>query len=196
MRLWRRVARSGRVVLVAVAARDERVAERVGRVDHAGADRVMRLLSAGADHSKLWLVVAVGAAGSGQPALRRGAVSGLVSAAAASLVVNQGVKRAFPRKRPEMGSYLPRRRARHVPTSGSFPSGHAASAAAFATGMGLAEPRVTVVLVPLAAAVAWSRVHTGVHFASDVAVGSVIGAAIACAVHATATRPRRVDEDV
>ena len=63
-----------------------------------------------------------------------------------------------------------------MPTSLSFPSGHAASAFAFATGVGnAAATRVAVPLHALAAAVAYSRVHTGVHYPGDVAVGAVVG---------------------
>jgi undecaprenyl-diphosphatase len=62
-----------------------------------------------------------------------------------------------------------------MPQSTSFPSGHSATAFAFATGA-CAESRVlTPVLLPLAGAVAYSRVYTGVHYPSDVLAGAGIG---------------------
>lgn len=56
---------------------------------------------------------------------------------------------------------------------------HAAAAAAFATGAAIELPRSAVVLGPLAGAVAFSRIYTGVHYPSDVVVGLVIGTSVA-----------------
>ena len=69
-----------------------------------------------------------------------------------------------------------------MPSSGSFPSGHSASAFAFASCVGASLPPAAPPLLGLAAAVAYSRVYTGVHFPGDVLVGSVIGAVIGRAV--------------
>ena len=54
-------------------------------------DLTMRPLSAAADHSKLWMVLAAGLGGLGGLSSRRGAVRGVVSIAATSLLVNQGL---------------------------------------------------------------------------------------------------------
>ncbi len=62
-----------------------------------------------------------------------------------------------------------------TPRSTSFPSGHSAAAFAFVTGACADLPILAPVLVPLAGTVAYSRVHTGVHYPSDVAVGVGIG---------------------
>jgi undecaprenyl-diphosphatase len=66
-----------------------------------------------------------------------------------------------------------------MPVSRSFPSGHAASAFAFANGVGMAAPGVGSGLTVAAALVAYSRVHTGVHYPGDVLVGSLIGTGLA-----------------
>jgi undecaprenyl-diphosphatase len=62
-----------------------------------------------------------------------------------------------------------------MPTSTSFPSGHAASGFAFAAAIGRDQPWLGLALRFLAAAVAYSRVHTGVHYPSDAVVGALIG---------------------
>ena len=51
-----------------------------------------------------------------------------------------------------------------MPTSTSFPSGHSASAAAFAAAVGQVLPELRVPLRVAAATVALSRVYTGVHY--------------------------------
>lgn len=60
----------------------------------------------------------------------------------------------------------------------SFPSGHTASAFAFAVGAGSELPALAPLLGGLALAVGYSRVHTGAHHPSDVAGGAVLGAAV------------------
>ena len=71
--------------------------------------------------------------------------------------------------------------ARHVPmpVSRSFPSGHTAAAVAFASGAGHVLPLASVPLHTLAALVAYSRVHTGVHYPGDVLAGAVLGSVVA-----------------
>lgn len=46
-----------------------------------------------------------------------------------------------------------------VPSSAAFPSGHSATAAAFAAGIWFADHRRGAVVVPIAATVAYSKVH-------------------------------------
>jgi undecaprenyl-diphosphatase len=71
------------------------------------------------------------------------------------------------------------RRTKRAPRTSSFPSGHSASAAAFATGVALESPALGAVALPVAAAVGFSRIYTGVHYPGDVLVGAAVGAGIA-----------------
>jgi len=78
--------------------------------------------------------------------------------------------------------------------SRSFPSGHSTIAFALATGVGQVSPAAAVPLSALGAAVAYSRVHTGVHCPADALVGGMIGTALAQFTTHTLVRrrPRRV----
>jgi undecaprenyl-diphosphatase len=64
-----------------------------------------------------------------------------------------------------------------MPRTTSFPSGHAASAAAFATGAALELPVLAAPVGALALAVGASRVATGAHYPSDVLAGLSLGVA-------------------
>jgi undecaprenyl-diphosphatase len=142
-------------------------------------DRGLPLLTRAADHSKLWLGLAALMAGTGRKPLRRGAVRGVASIAATSLVANQMGKRLLARRRPDLSLIPVRRVAHRVPGSNSFPSGHSASAAAFAVAVAAEAPVLALPVGLLAAAVAFSRVYTGVHYPSDVLAGAALGAALA-----------------
>ncbi len=77
-----------------------------------------------------------------------------------------------------------------MPHSTSFPSGHAASAFAFASAVGTQMPPVGLPLQLLAAA--YSRAHTGVHYPSDTIVGASIGVVSAAATTRVARHLGRV----
>ncbi len=141
-------------------------------------DHALRILTKTADHGRLWMgVAAVGALASRRT--RRGAFRGLASLGAASLVSNALLKPVFGRRRPDPERTVIARRIGELPWTSSVPSGHAASAAAFATGATLEVPWAGPLLVPLAAAVAYSRVHVGVHYRSDVWAGAAVGITVA-----------------
>ncbi len=109
-----------------------------------------------------------------------------------SVVVNLPMKLASSRKRPDRhAAGVPEGRHVPMPTSTSFPSGHSASAFAFAGAVAGSMPVVGAPLRGLAAAVAYSRVHTGVHYPGDVIVGSVVGATIGEATVLAARALRR-----
>ena len=142
-------------------------------------DEAFRKVSMVADHSMLWFGIAGLTALFGGRRGRRAAFDGTVSILITSAVVNAGLKPVLPRQRPdrELHQVIV---ARHVPlpASTSFPSGHSASAFAFANGVSGEMPELAVPLRLAAAAVAWSRVHTGVHYPGDVISGSLVGGAV------------------
>jgi membrane-associated phospholipid phosphatase len=143
-------------------------------------DRFFRRLSRAADHSKLWLATATLLAATGGERGRRAAMNGIASIALSSAVVNGVLKPLSARRRPDRATYrVPVTRQVAMPRSTSFPSGHSASAFAFATGVATADPRAGIPLYPVAALVAYSRVHSGVHYPGDVIVGAVTGSALA-----------------
>ncbi|MDP9117320.1 MAG: phosphatase PAP2 family protein [Actinomycetota bacterium] len=142
-------------------------------------DRGLPLLTRCADRSILWLGLSALMTATGRTTLRRAAVRGTASIAVTSLVVNQVGKRVLVRARPARTATPAARLAMRFPTSNSFPSGHSASAVAFAVAVAAEAPPLAVPVGALAAAVAFSRIYTGVHFPSDVVVGAALGAGIA-----------------
>ena len=143
-------------------------------------DRGMRRLARAADYSRLSLgAAAVLACARGRRG-RRAARLGLASIAVTATAVNLLVKPVARRRRPGRDA-LSVPVARHVPMprSRSLPSGHAAAAFAFATGVGRELPGEAVALRVLAALVAYSRVHTGVHYPGDALAGALLGTALA-----------------
>ncbi|MFE2938330.1 bifunctional phosphatase PAP2/diacylglycerol kinase family protein [Streptomyces sp. NPDC059255] len=148
-----------------------------------GADPVLPRLSRSANHGLLWFGAAAGMAALGGSARsRRAALRGVASLALASAAINTVGKRAVRRERPLLDVVPVIRRLKRQPFTSSFPSGHAASAAAFATGVALESKGWGAAVAPVAAAVALSRVYTGVHYPSDVLVGAALGVGAAFAV--------------
>lgn len=143
-------------------------------------DVVMRQLSSAANYSRLSLACAAVLATTGGPRGRRAAASGLASVAVTSAFVNLVIKYVGRRRRPNPRLRIIRTGRRvPMPKSPSFPSGHAASAVAFAAGAGRVSRAASLPLHTLAALVGYSRVHIGVHYPGDVVAGALTGAAIA-----------------
>jgi undecaprenyl-diphosphatase len=143
-------------------------------------DRAMAQLSRAADYSRLSVLSAAVLATTGGPRGRHAAAMGLASVGVAATVVNLGMKPLGHRRRPDRAvEQLPVARHVRMPSSTSFPSGHSATAFAFATGVGHILPPAAIPLRALAALIAYSRVHTGVHYPGDVIAGALTGTALA-----------------
>ena len=161
MTMWRRVQRL-----------DRRLMRRSFGTRSPALDRTLIAITRAANYSRLWLVVAGGLAVFGGRRGRRAAGRGLIAIAIAAAAANGPAKLLVRRRRP---SSRWRPTLIRTPRSTSFPSGHTAAAVAFVAGASAELPLLAPVLVPLAGAVAYSRVHTGVHYPSDVAAGGAIG---------------------
>jgi undecaprenyl-diphosphatase len=152
---------------------------------------LIRLCNA-ANHSRLWLATAAGLAILGGRRHRRAAVLGVAAIGLTSATTNLVVKPVLRRGRPDrVGAAVPEARHVRMPISHSFPSGHAASASASATAVGHELPVTALPLRLLAVGVAYSRVHTGVRYPSDVVAGSVIGTLCGTVIGAVAARMAR-----
>jgi undecaprenyl-diphosphatase len=157
---------------------DREISRRIAALPPSGLDTAMKGLSTAANHSLLWFAVAAGLSVR-RGATRKAAGRGLLAIALASGAANAVCKPLLPRRRPAAAELPAYQTLPSPPTSSSFPSGHSASAVAFVTAVGLESPRVGLALAPVAAAVAYSRVHVGVHWVSDVAAGAALGAGMA-----------------
>ncbi len=90
------------------------------------------------------------------------------------LIVKNGLKRGRPQQAlPDFRSFI-------VPSDRfSFPSGHTSAAFLMASLVGYFFPALIIPLYAWASAVGMSRIFLGVHFPTDVLVGSTIGTTIA-----------------
>lgn len=146
------------------------------RHTHPHVDAFWSRLTGFADNGVLWWTLAGVLAVTRR---RRASVRGLLSLLGASALTNLIAKQVFGGDRPLLADVpIGRRLAKH-PTTPSFPSGHSASAAAFATGVALEQPRIGAAIAPVALGVGYSRMHTGAHWLSDVVGGLALGAAVA-----------------
>lgn len=164
--------RAGREVVVL----DRAVYEAVHATPTPTLDHALARISRAADHSKIWLGAAAGMGMLGQRQ-RRAALVGVAAVAVTSGLVNVAVKPVVSRERPSRLETV-RTHVVRMPTSASYPSGHTASAFAFSTAVGGGVPELDTALRLAATTVAYSRVHTGVHYPGDVIAGAVIGAGV------------------
>jgi membrane-associated phospholipid phosphatase len=152
-------------------------------------DEPLRRVSDVATRSKLWLGIAAAMAAVGGRTGRRAALTGVAALGINSVAVNLVGKLWFGRDRPDPGGAgVPHTRYVAMPSSPSFPSGHAASGFAFAEAIAETVPGIALPLRLLASVVAYSRVHTGVHYPGDVIAGALIGSSIGEGVGLAARR--------
>ena len=181
-----------------IAAAGQRLPGRITTGDRPAPDHVMFALSRAADHGVLWFAVAAALGARRNKWTRRAALRGVAGIALASPAANVLAQRVVRGTRPGR-SPISVGRPRKQTTS--FPSGQAASAAAFATGVALEAPALAVPIGGLAAVVGVSRVASRAHYPSDVLAGFALGTAAGLltlrwwarrpAEPAAAARPRR-----
>ncbi|HET6712198.1 MAG TPA: phosphatase PAP2 family protein [Actinomycetota bacterium] len=162
-----------------LAAVDKAVYRAVAATPTPTLDGPLRTFTSAADHSKLWIGAAAVLFAVGGRKGRRAALTGVAAIACTSAIVNLPMKLAGHRRRPDADAAgVPLARRVEMPTSASFPSGHSASAAAFASSVSQVVPALGLPLGAAAAAVGYSRVHSGVHYPGDVVAGALVGSSV------------------
>ena len=162
------------MTLARLAAPDHHVMRRVNRWRAPRWVRWWMLGATRAGDGWLWVLVGIAVLLSSD-AMRFRAFEAAGFAVTAGIVMFHKVKRVFCRTRP---SDIEPHCWAHIVTRDkfSFPSGHSTTAFAVAVSLGSFYPEIMPVLLLLAANVALSRVVVGMHFLSDVLVGSGVGA--------------------
>ncbi len=130
----------------------------------------MKAFSRLGEHGLLWQAIALGGAALDQR--RRGRWLRAWATIAGAFGVNQAIKFAVRRTRPQVDGLPP---LTSTMSQLSYPSAHATTSAAAAR---VLAPLTTPAIYPLAVAMALSRLYLGVHWPSDTAAGIALGTAI------------------
>jgi undecaprenyl-diphosphatase len=145
-------------------------------------DTLMPALSWAGSFGVIWLVLLGAVAAFGKKTGRKIALAGLV-ALAIGFASSTLLKDLTMRPRPFL-SLDEVRLLVSAPHSYAFPSGHTTSAFAAASGTALAAKKLLKrvplwgwAMLPLAVAIAYSRIYVGVHWPTDVAAGMLLGLA-------------------
>ncbi|WP_273128880.1 phosphatase PAP2 family protein [Metabacillus sp. HB246100] len=88
------------------------------------------------------------------------------------------VKKLYPRKRPYIALHETKVPANPLEDH-SFPSGHTTAIFSVIIPFILFMPQLSVVLLPIAVSIGLSRMYLGLHYPSDVLVGSLLGSSTA-----------------
>ena len=157
-----------------IAIRDHRIMRRIHQWRPPRWVRLWMICATRGGDGWLWCVMAAVILMFGGPE-RFAALGAAGVATGGGIGLFLGLKRVTGRRRPCAiephcwATLLP-------PDRFSFPSGHSITAFAVALAMGLFYPSLLVGLLFCAASIAVSRIVLGMHFLSDVAAGSAIGA--------------------
>ena len=144
------------------------------------ADRALVLLSRVMHYGEGWAVVALVMLIADLRSGLRTSMEALPVLWLMMLTVNYPLKRIFRRHRPFI-AFVDARVIGPRPRDYSFPSGHTAAAFAGAFLFGAHAPLWAPVFYGVAAVVGFSRVYLGVHYPSDVVIGSLVGVSLAAA---------------
>jgi undecaprenyl-diphosphatase len=161
-----------------IDSRDRRLMRKVHRWRPPRWFRILMILSTRCGDGWLWYSLGCILLIFGGPR-RFAAVLASGAAAGAGILLFKFLKRVSHRARP---CHLePHCWSRVLPPDRfSFPSGHSITAFAMAICIGSFYPQLLEALLFLAVCIAVSRIILGMHFLSDVIVGSAIGAALGC----------------
>ncbi len=165
----------------AISRPDHVVMRRLNRWSAPQWVRTWMMLASRAGDGWLWGMLGIAILCSSDPMRFQAIGSGLL-AVGTGIVIFHKVKRVVCRTRPR--DIEPHCWA-HIVTRDrfSFPSGHSTTAFAVALSLGSYYPEILPLLLVLAANVAISRVIVGLHFLSDVIVGSGMGAVLGYAAY-------------
>ena len=155
-----------------------------GAVVNPATVRVARAMSLFGEHAAGWLAIGLAGAALDRPRRREwlGSAAAVVFAHGASI----GVKRVVRRRRPEHPTV---RVLVGTPSRLSFPSSHATSTTAAAIlYAGLLGRSARAGAAATVATMALSRLVLGVHYPTDVATGTALGAAVAVGARRTISR--------
>jgi undecaprenyl-diphosphatase len=156
-------------------------------LEHHWIDQVMLVASAIGAKGAVWIVLGL-ITWAVAPAKGMKAWRLLLALGLTGLMVDVIIKPTIGRARPFV-DHVEYREIGVRPDTPSFPSGHAATAAAGALAFARIWPPAAIPVWTLAVLIAISRIALGVHFPSDVLVGFLLGALIARFACARAPNP-------